>query len=92
MHKAFACITNIVGAQDGPSGPVRARVQSKFVVIDSDGVKVPGSTDSDLFIDFTDSAQNIHEKIADDIRSNYAQGENPITDIVVIFPDAPGRY
>ncbi len=38
-------------------------------------------------IDYTDSSQTIHERLADAIRINR---EDP--DLIVIFTDSPGRY
>ncbi len=84
-RKAFVRIDNLTG-DDYFTGHVSvsgAEIRSPAEG-GSGGAVGAGAT---IQIDYSDSSQTIHERLADAIRANRAD-----PDLIVIFTDSPGRY
>lgn len=95
MYKAFANITSITVTGFSP-GVAGVQAEVTYALFDSANNVVEyspyASGNTFVWLEYSDNSQSIHEKIANDIRAKFAAGPTPITDIVVLFPDASGRF
>jgi len=84
-HKAFVVLEQCASRDDIPG--LGGQVSGHYALVDEDGNAVSSPTGCSAQFGYSDSAQTVHEKIADMIRES---NEDPT--IVVIFFDSPGRY